>query len=187
MFFCAPYFFLRYGLHFLFYITSPFRQLIDKELQHTTEVYRIKLPKPLDLIWALHYNPYFLSIFYYRIGQSRSYLCHFFKQDHSSLEITADRMGNMLFYHPFATIINAKSIGSNFTFRNNTTVGNIHDNHDWRPIIGNNVTLGANVTIFGNITIGNNVTIGAGSVVNKNIPDNSVVVGNPCHIIKNGK
>ena len=31
--------------------------------------------------------------------------------------------------------------------------------------------------------IGNNVIIGAGTVVTKDIPDNSVVVGNPCKIV----
>ena len=46
------------------------------------------------------------------------------------------------------------------------------------------MTLGANVTIIGDITIGNNVTIGAGSVVVKDVPDNSVVVGNPARVIK---
>ena len=57
-------------------------------------------------------------------------------------------------------------------------------NNDTRPIIGDNVTLGVNVTIIGDVTIGNNVIIGAGSVVVKDIPDNSIAVGNPCHVIK---
>ena len=34
------------------------------------------------------------------------------------------------------------------------------------------------------VTIGDNVVIGAGSVVNKDIPSNSVAVGNPCKVIK---
>jgi acetyltransferase-like isoleucine patch superfamily enzyme len=34
------------------------------------------------------------------------------------------------------------------------------------------------------IKIGNNVVIGAGSIVSKNIPSNSVSVGNPCKVIK---
>ena len=34
------------------------------------------------------------------------------------------------------------------------------------------------------VTIGNNVVIGAGSVVTKNIPDDSVAVGNPAKVIK---
>ena len=51
-------------------------------------------------------------------------------------------------------------------------------------MIGDNVTLGVNVTIIGGITIGNNVIIGAGSVVVKDIPDNSVAVGNPARVIR---
>ena len=34
------------------------------------------------------------------------------------------------------------------------------------------------------VTIGDNVVIGAGSVVNKDIPSNSVAVGTPCKVIK---
>ena len=36
----------------------------------------------------------------------------------------------------------------------------------------------------GAVTIGNNVTIGASSVVTKDIPSNSIAVGNHCRIIK---
>lgn len=50
-------------------------------------------------------------------------------------------------------------------------------------IIGNNVFLGENVIILPNVKIGNNVTIGAGSVVNKDIPDNMIAVGNPMRLI----
>ncbi len=43
----------------------------------------------------------------------------------------------------------------------------------------------ARVTIGDDCFIGPNVTIGAGSVVTKDIPSNSVAVGNPCKVIKN--
>lgn len=49
--------------------------------------------------------------------------------------------------------------------------------------IGDNVFIGANSVILPNTTIGNNVIIGAGTVVAHNIPDDSVVIGNPCQII----
>lgn len=54
-----------------------------------------------------------------------------------------------------------------------------------KPIsIGNDVWFGGGVQVLAGVTIGNNVVIGAGSVVTKDIPANSVAVGNPACVIK---
>ena len=54
-----------------------------------------------------------------------------------------------------------------------------------KPIhIGNDVWIGASVTILPGVTIGNNVVVAAGTVVNKDVPDNCVVAGVPAKIIK---
>lgn len=54
-----------------------------------------------------------------------------------------------------------------------------------RPItVGNNVWIGAGVNVLPGVTIGDNCVIGAGSVVNKDIPANSLAVGNPCRVIR---
>lgn len=55
-----------------------------------------------------------------------------------------------------------------------------------KPIkVGNDVWFGGNVVVLPGVKIGNNVVIGAGSVVTKDIPENSIAVGNPCKVIKN--
>lgn len=50
--------------------------------------------------------------------------------------------------------------------------------------VGDNVWIGAGVSVLPGVTIGNNCVIGAGSVVNRDIPDNSVAAGNPCRVVK---
>ncbi len=50
--------------------------------------------------------------------------------------------------------------------------------------IGNNVWIGGGAIICPGVSIGDNTTIGAGSVVVKDIPYNSIAVGNPCKVIR---
>ena len=49
--------------------------------------------------------------------------------------------------------------------------------------IGDNVFIGSNTTILQNVKIGSNVIIGAGTLVNKDIPNNSIVGGVPAKVI----
>lgn len=49
--------------------------------------------------------------------------------------------------------------------------------------IGDNVFIGSGTIVLCNTRIGSNVIIGAGSVVSHDIPDNSVVAGNPARVV----
>lgn len=49
--------------------------------------------------------------------------------------------------------------------------------------VGENCFIGARSTILPNVKIGNNTIIGAGSLVNRDIPDNVIAAGNPCKVI----
>lgn len=140
--------------------------------------------KPL-LYWLAAY-PTYRNIFYMRIPRSRYYSVILPRDPNFFISTLQGVAGGIyVLSHPFATIINAKKIGENFSVRQLTTIGNkTQGRNDLVPTIGDNVMLGANVTIIGDISIGNNVIIGAGSVVVKDIPDNCVVAGNPARIIK---
>lgn len=54
-----------------------------------------------------------------------------------------------------------------------------------KPItVGENCWIGGNAVLCPGVTIGDNVVIGAGSVVTKDIPSNTIAVGNPCKVIR---
>lgn len=52
--------------------------------------------------------------------------------------------------------------------------------------IGERCFIGANAIIMAGVTIGNEVIVGSGSIVTKDVPSNSIVVGNPAKIIRTG-
>ena len=75
-------------------------------------------------------------------------------------------------------------IGSNCNISQGVTIG-ISGTDEKRgvPEIGDNVYIGAGAVVCGKIKVGNNVLIGACSLVNKDLPDNSVAVGVPAQIV----
>ena len=82
-------------------------------------------------------------------------------------------------------IINAKAVlGKNNNIATGVTIG--QENRGKRagaPTIGDNCWIGTNAVIVGNITIGSDVLIAPLSFVNFDVPDHSIVVGNPAKII----
>lgn len=87
--------------------------------------------------------------------------------------------------HLSGIIINPKVIfGDNVNVAQGVTIG--QENRGKRkgtPVIGNEVWIGANAVVVGKIKIGNNVLIAPNSYVNFDVPDNSIVIGNPGKII----
>lgn len=93
---------------------------------------------------------------------------------------------------------NGVLLGSNITISDNNHGHNILSEAEIPPnrrklsskgkiSIGNNVWIADNAVILSGVTVGDNVVIGAGAIVSKDIPDNSVVVGNPATVIKTMK
>ena len=112
------------------------------------------------------------------------------------------KIGKDSFVGPFVEIQNNVKIGNNTRISSHSficssvEIGNncfiahgvmfVNDNftekrENWierKTKVGNNVRIGSNSTILP-VNIGNNVVIGAGAVVTKDVPDNSIIKGNP--------
>lgn len=75
-------------------------------------------------------------------------------------------------------------IGKNCNISHGVTIGRVNrGDNKGSPVLGDNIYIGAGAKIIGAVKIGTNVAIGANSVVTKNIPDNSVVIGIPGKVI----
>ena len=75
-------------------------------------------------------------------------------------------------------------IGNNCNIANGVVIG--QENRGIRkgtPTIGNNVWIGANSVIVGKINIGNDILIAPLTYINFDVPDHSIVIGNPGKII----
>lgn len=92
-----------------------------------------------------------------------------------------------LFVHPLGSILGRAKFADYFVMYQNCTVGCL--NEGIFPEFKGKVILYANSSVLGNSKIGDNVCIAAGtSVINTDIPSNSIVLGEyPNYIIKENK
>ena len=87
-------------------------------------------------------------------------------------------IGNNVMIGPNVTIITAEH-------STNAEERKKKENQKNRPVtIGDDVWIGASVTILPGVKIGNRSVIGAGALVNKDVPDDVLVVGVPAKVIK---
>lgn len=144
---------------------------------------RLFRPKKLKYIYIyrqLQLNPNILSKIYYKLRLKKLSL-------KTQIQIPSQTKIGEGFYigHRGRIIINSKAVlGRNINIATGVTIG--QENRGKRkgcPTIGDNVWIGTNSVIVGNITIGNDVLIAPLTFVNFDVPDHSVVVGNPAKII----
>ena len=99
------------------------------------------------------------------------------------LEISPDaEIGDGLYLgHPYnITVGSGAKIGNNVNLHKGCTIGRENrGKREGSPTIGNCVSVGINATVVGNIRIGDDVMIAPGSFVNFDVPDHSIVIGNP--------
>lgn len=103
----------------------------------------------------------------------------------------AAEIGRRLFIdHGMGVVIGETAVvGDDVTLYQGVTLGGTGKEQGKRhPTIRSGVVIGGGAKVLGNITIGENCRIGAGSVVLRDVPDNSTVVGVPGHIVfQNGQ
>lgn len=145
----------------------------------------------LDVFAALVSYRNFATIYLARIRKNKKIwlLSKLFFRSNDNIEILTEEIGpGFIVYHNLGAVIRAKKIGENVTVSQGVTIGeggsqNKKDD-DNIPTIGSNVLIATNAIVIGNVVIGDNSIIGAGAVITKDVPNNSVVVGNPQRILK---
>jgi len=84
-------------------------------------------------------------------------------------------------------------IGHNVTFINDlyphatTPEGKMQTDADWEVVptfVKKGASIGSSTTILAGVTIGENAIVGAGAVVTKDVPDFSIVAGNPAKVLR---
>lgn len=93
--------------------------------------------------------------------------------------------GFYLTSHIGPVVIGPVSIGKNCNVAHSVTIGRAYKhNKVGRPTIDDYVWIGTGAVLVGDIRIGNKVLIAPNAYVNFDVPDNSIVIGNPGKIIR---
>jgi len=91
------------------------------------------------------------------------------------------------------TIEDCVFVGHGVTFINDsypratTPTGQLQTEADWKvekTIVKKGASIGSGSTILANVTIGEDAIVGAGSVVTKDVPPQTIVVGNPAKVLR---
>jgi serine O-acetyltransferase len=85
--------------------------------------------------------------------------------------------------HHGCMVLGAGEFGDDVTISHSVTVGLTRRNETKVPKIGNRVELGPGVCIVGGIKIGDGCYVGANTVVSRDLPDNSAVLGIPMRFV----
>lgn len=142
----------------------------------------------LHAIWAHRIAHAFFKRKFYFLARVISQISRFF----TGIEIhPGAKIGRRLFIdHGMGVVIGETcEIGDNVTVFQGVTLGGTGKEKGKRhPTIKDNALIATGAKVLGSITIGENSKIGAGSVVLKEVPPNSTVVGVPGRVvIQDGK
>lgn len=88
-------------------------------------------------------------------------------------------------WHHGGMVLGARSIGDDVHIRQNTTFGVARrDRPHEKPVIEDGADIGCGAVVIGAVKVGRNTVVGANSVVTRDTPENSVVVGVPARVVR---
>lgn len=170
-------------------MNKELRNIIENDLKRVYSLpltFKQKKLMPLEIkyiiLWrkAVYYkgrNPLLSKIYNYKLIKLTN---------KTQIQIPLDtKIGKGLYIgHLGRVIISPEaSLGDNINLSTGITIGATNrGDQKGAPSIGNNVWIGTNAVIVGRVNIGNDVMIAPNAFVNMDVPDHSVVIGNPATV-----
>ncbi len=163
-------------------IREDIQSVLDRD-PAATGTLAVLLYPGLHAVWIHHLNHWLWRRHLRLLARYLSQVARFW----TGVEIhPGATIGRRLFIdHGMGVVIGETAIiGDDVTLYHGVTLGGTSlEKKKRHPTLGNGVVIGNTSSVLGDIVVGDNSRVGAGSVVLRDVPPNSTVVGVPAHII----
>jgi serine O-acetyltransferase len=169
-------------------IREDIQSVLDRDPAATTRFSVLVNYPGLHAVWMHHVNHWLWRHGFRLLARYFSQVSRFW----TGIEIhPGATIGRRLFIdHGMGVVIGETSIvGDDVTLYHGVTLGGTSlEKKKRHPTLGNGVVIGNTSSVLGDIVVGDNSRVGAGSVVLRDVPPNSTVVGVPAHVVyRDGK
>jgi len=169
-------------------IREDIQSVLDRDPAATTTLSVLLNYPGLHAVWAHRLNHWLWLRGFRLLARWLSQVSRFW----TGIEIhPGATIGRRLFIdHGMGVVIGETAIvGDDVTLYHGVTLGGTKlEKKKRHPTLGNGVVIGNTSSVLGDIVVGDNSRVGAGSVVLRDVPPNSTVVGVPAHIVyRDGK
>ncbi|MGA7156480.1 MAG: serine O-acetyltransferase [Acidobacteriaceae bacterium] len=168
------------------HISEDTRVVLERDPAATSRLMVLLCYPGLQAVWVHRINHWLWCKHFKLLARLMSQVARFW----TGIEIhPGATIGRRLFIdHGMGVVIGETAIvGNDVTLYQGVTLGGTGKIGGKRhPTLLDNVFVGNNANILGNITVGENSRVGAGSVVLRDVPPDSTVVGVPAHIVYQG-